>query len=169
MNPEILLREPYDLPFEAGQSPRGHDPNTMPDGGRIRGSAWNADWRGETFVGADYQGFGGADQFVTISQPTDWNSYEGLVVSQPLIPGYEDAGMLQEQGMPNHLRAGSTIAWPTHGQQGEGFDPILIELPHEQGMDVGWQEWMGSSQRMLFEEPPNYSEQTMPISATGYP
>lgn len=165
--PAALLEEPFSLPREAGQSPRGHDPNTSPDGGVVTGAPWNPDWRGEFFVGADYQGFGGRDADPTITQPTDWNSYTGLVVSEPTIEGY--GGPLQYLGMDVELRAGSTIGWPTHGQTEPGFDPILLELTNQPGFDVGWQQWWQDSRRMLFVEPPDFSAQTQAIPAAGYP
>lgn len=166
--PAVLLEEPYTVPQEAGASPYGREPGTAPDGGDIQGSAWNPDWRGETFVGADYQGFGGTDAFVTLGQPTDWDSYRGLVVSQPMIHGYAGNG-LQEETMAE-LRSGSTIAFPANGQaEFAQSDPVLLEIAFDQGVDVGWQQWNDATRRMLFQEPPNYSAQTDPIPAAGWP
>lgn len=165
--PGVLLKEPYALPQEAGEPPRGREPGTAPDGGRIQGSGWQQDWRGETFVGATYQGYGGPEAEMTnISQPTSWSPYTGLVVSQPMIEGY--AGPLQTTTLAE-LRAGSTIAFPTSGQMDPGFDPTLIEIPFDQGADVGWQQWWTNGRRMLFEQPLDYSQQTDAISAAGWP
>jgi len=163
-----ILTEPYDLPYQQGESPRGHDPNTSPDGGDITGSTWNADWRGQDFSPNQYQGFGGRDGTLMGGQPTTWSSYTGLVESDPEIHGYGGGQWLQEQSM-HDLRAGSTIEFPTHGQAGEGFDAAMFEIPFDSGNDVGWQQWNDATRRMLFLEPPTYSEQTDPISAAGWP
>lgn len=182
--PAVLLKEPYGLPYEEGQSPRGHDPNTAPDGGRIRGAPWNADFRGEFYVGPAYQGFGSTVQegAVSVTQPTDWDSYQvagafphtgwpdtarGLQVTEPSIRGY--GGPLQDVGMPVDLRAGQDLEFPTSGQQQPGGIPYLLEMPNAQGMDVGWQEWFTVNQRQLFQQPPSYGEQTTPMPAAGWP
>ena len=168
--PAYLAQEPYALPAQYGSSPRGRDPGSEANGGYITGAPWNADFRGETFVADTYQGFGSTVQYGLNSgrQPTGWDPHTGLVDSVALIPGY--GGSLQDLGMPVDLRAGSTIMFPTSGQMEPGFDPTLIELTNEPGVDVGWQLYGGEvTRRMLFQEPPGYGEQTDPIPAAGYP
>lgn len=170
--PAVLLKEPYEEPSQAGMSPRGHDPNTILDGSHFDGSGWNPDFRGEYYVGNAYQGFGGpVDTWLTVPGTiTDWDPHQGLtvdraaVISNPANPG--DA--LQTTTLAE-LRAGQTIEFPTSGQMDPGFDPILLEIPFDQGNDVGWQGWFYTGRRMLFAQPPDYSAQTQPIAAAGLP
>lgn len=157
--PVAMLEEPYAVPAGAEE---------VGDRQRVAGAPWQRDWRGETFVPSSYQGYGGPEAaFVSLSQPTDWSPYTGLVASQPWVHGYAGTG-LQETTLAE-LRAGSTIVWPTSGQTDPGFDPVLLEIPFDQGTDVGWQQWWTQGRRMLFQEPPDVSAQTAPIPAAGWP
>ena len=166
--PGVLLKEPFEQPYDPGEGPYGRDIYTAADGGGASGAPWNFDWRGETFVADTFQGYGGPEaEFFSISQPTSWDSYNGLVQSQPIIHGY--AGTELQETTLAELRAGQTIAFPTSGQMDPGFDPVLITLPFEQGMDVGWQNWLQQGRRMLFEQPLDYSAQTQAIPAAGWP
>lgn len=161
--------EPYAEPQQHGASPPGRDPSTEANGGWVSGAPWNADFRGTTFVANDYQGYGELEQFGVWDgkQPTDWNSYAGLIVSQPLIRGY--GGTLNDLGMPQDLRAGQDIMFPTHGQVQDTNDAAMLYLTQDPGVDVGWQLQFSLSRRMLFQEPPAYGEQTDPIPAAGWP
>jgi hypothetical protein len=161
-----LYTEPYQVPDQAGQAPWGRDSGTVLNGGGCVGAPWNADWRGEQWTPNQYQGYGGLMEYPAIGQPTDWSTYSGRVDVRPEIYGY--AGPLQNMNM-SELRAGSTIGFPLHGQTEPGFDPVLLELPHDSSADYGWQLWEHQGQRMLFQEPPTYGEQTAPMPAAGWP
>lgn len=163
--PSVLLEEPYGPPA-GGEQPGSSAPGTSRDGA-IVGSWWTPDWRDDTFVGAAYQGYGGPEAaFASLGSATGWDPHTGRVDTEPLIPGY--AGPLQTTTLAE-LRAGQTIAFPTSGQMEPGFDPILLEIPFDQGADVGWQQAWAQGRRMLFSEPLDYSAQTDPIPAAGWP
>ena len=156
--PAVLLEEPYARP---GVS----DPDVLQPS--PSGAGWQPDWRGNTFVPDTYQGFGRGAGMQGQSSATGWDPHTGVVQTNPLIHGYEGT-RLQEQTMAE-LRAGSMIGFPLHGQTEPGFDPVLIEIPFDQGTDVGWQQFLQQGRRMLFQEPLDYSQQTSAIPAAGFP
>lgn len=179
----FLGAEPYGSPpVIYGNSPRGRDEYTEPNGGYIAGAPWNADFRGEHYVAEDYQGYGESYQVWSSKGPTDWDGYQiggpnpqsgwpqrsySIQAVINYIPGY--AGTLQDFGMPVQLRAGQGLPFPTSGMQDPGADPILFELTNPPGYDVGWQLHQWFTPRQLFNEPPNFSEQTVPQPAAGWP
>lgn len=165
--PAVLLKEPYTVPSEYGMPPRGRESGSRPNG-TAAGVRWQPDWRGEAVAVDDYQGYGGPEAaFVSLGSATGWDAHTGRIDSNPYIHGYTGS-RLQETTLAE-LRAGSTIFWPTSGQSEPGFDPVLLELPFEPGFDVGWQQWLQQGRRMLFEPPPDYSQQTEAIPAIGWP
>lgn len=156
--PAVLLEEPYSRPGVSDPDQLAPSPV---------GAGWQPDWRGNTFVPDTYQGYGQGAGMQGGSSATSWDPHTGVVQTNPLIHGYEGT-QLQEQTMAS-LRAGSTIGFPLHGQTEPGFDPILLEIPFDQGTDVGWQQFLTQGRRMLFQEPLDYSQQTEAIPAAGFP
>ena len=132
----------------------------------IDGHPWTVDWRDQAPVTPDFQGYGGELGYLNLEGPTLWNPHLGLVVAQPYIPGYGGGGApLDAEG---ELRAGSTIAWPTHGQTDYSNDiGELVWLENEGDVYLGAQLSISPDPRMVFAPPPSYSEQTTPIPAVG--
>lgn len=139
----------------------------------IAGAPWSPDWRDVAPVTPEYQGFGGEGAYLTLESPTDWSPYVGLVVADGRIQGYGDVRG-GSGGVPfdaaHELRAGSTIAWPTHGQDDGGAGVATVPdlyLEHESDIYLGAQMWTEPDPRMVFLAPPSYGEQTTPIPAVG--
>lgn len=132
----------------------------------VTGAPWNPDWRDQAPLTPDYQGFGGVVAYLNLDGPTEWNPYFGLAVADPVILGYGGSELLQAEPM-GELRAGSTIGWPTSGQEGPNSEVPILDLANEAGVDVGLQLWGEPGPRMIFAPPPSYGAQTVPIPAVG--
>jgi hypothetical protein len=135
----------------------------------IVGAPWTVDWRNENENSryADrHIAYGDGAALLNLESASDWREYQGVVASHPVIYGYYDD--LQRTVM-HDAGFGSTLPWPLHGQQGIIKDIDLIEIAEEAGFDVGGHLASEPSPRMVFANPPSYSEQTDPIPAIGYP
>ncbi len=135
----------------------------------IVGAPWNLDWRDENLNSryADrHIAYGDDVAFVNLSSASDWLVHAGLRSGDPVVHGYFDGIQLETMG---EAGMGSVVPWPLNGQQGPIKDVALLELAEEAGFDVGGQLAAEPSPRMVFANPPSYSEQTDPIPALGYP
>lgn len=135
----------------------------------IVGAPWNLDWRNEntnSAYAANHVAFGGDVGFVSLENPTSWSPYFGVVAAHGVIVGYFDE--LQRETM-GEAYMGSNLPWPLSGQAGPLANVALLELAEEAGFDVGGHLPAEPSPRMVFANPPSYSDQTDPIAAIGYP
>lgn len=135
----------------------------------IVGAPWTIDWRNDNLdsaYAANHVAFGEDGAFVTLENPTAWSPYFGLQVSQGVVKGYYDG--LQRETMAEAYM-GSLLPWPLSGQAGPLANMELLEIAEEAGFDVGGHLPAEPSPRMVFSNPPSFSEQTDPIPAIGYP
>ena len=145
----------------------GYDPNVNPGG--IVGSEWQLDWRDHNLnneFARNHLVFGQDVAYLNLSSASDWRPHAGLVAGDPVIHGYYDGVQLEVQ---NEGGMGVDHWWPTHGRQREVVNVDLIEIGEEAGFDVGGHLSEAMYPRMVFANPPTYSEQTDPIPAIGYP
>jgi len=135
----------------------------------IVGAPWTIDWREEnedSRYADNHVAAGDGAAFLNLSAASDWKVHAGLVAGDPVVHGYYDGIQLETMHDAN---MGSDLPWPLHGQQGMIKDVELLELAEEAGFDVGGHLASEPSPRMVFANPPSYSEQTDPIPAIGYP
>lgn len=168
---ELLGMAP-ELPAGTPQTPEAVRP--LFPRAQIAGAPWSLDWRDSAAITPEYQGYGGQAGYLNLESATDWTPYAGLIVADGYIGGYGDVpggSGAAPFDADDELRAGSTIAWPTHcqddGEAASSSMPLLY-LEHESDIYQGAQLWAEPDPRMVFLAPPSYGEQTTPIPAVGY-